>query len=340
MEKYSYNYVKKYFEENCKGDCELLSTEYVNSSTPLIVKCKCGEITYKKFSKIVHGQHLCRKCSAKKAAKNNRLSDKKILKILEENNCEYVDGEYKNLNSKLTLKCKCGQTFIRDIAHLKRGRGTCEKCAREKTRQSKLKYNLDIAKKLLEEKGYTVLEEEYKHSLYPMRCVCKRGHEVNIKLTLFLRGESGCSICQHIEQRGENHGNYKGGESEIFELLRKKLKFWKKEVLKRDGYKCVITNKHENLEVHHLKSFVQIVNETFQELNIPHYRKLNQYTNEEIIKIEELFCKKHTTDIGITINKDVHSLFHIKYGKANNTKLQFEEFIRRYFPSIKINLSD
>ena len=57
--------------------------------------------------------------------------------------------------------------------------------------------------------------------------------------------------------RGENHWNWKGGITEIASrnVLYPGYKEWRKEVFKRDGYKCVKCgcNKSGELEAHHIK---------------------------------------------------------------------------------------
>lgn len=65
--------------------------------------------------------------------------------------------------------------------------------------------------------------------------------------------------------RGKKNGNWKGGVSGKNAVLRSKLNYWKREVLERDGYKCVacgITkhncskcNQRVVLHVDHIKSF-------------------------------------------------------------------------------------
>ena len=75
---------------------------------------------------------------------------------------------------------------------------------------------------------------------------------------------------------------------------------WRSDVYKRDNYtcKCCGSNKSGTLIAHHL----------------------NSYNSD----------KEHRTDInnGITLCKECHAKFHNKYGYGNNTKEQFEEFIK------------
>ena len=58
--------------------------------------------------------------------------------------------------------------------------------------------------------------------------------------------------------RSENHWNWQGGITEIAsrDVLYPGYKEWRKEVFKRDGYKCVLCgcNKSGELEAHHIKT--------------------------------------------------------------------------------------
>jgi hypothetical protein len=53
LKRLEYEYIKKCFED--KG-CELLEDTYVNNSTKMKYKCKCGEIGYVKFNNFVHNE--------------------------------------------------------------------------------------------------------------------------------------------------------------------------------------------------------------------------------------------------------------------------------------------
>lgn len=70
-----------------------------------------------------------------------------------------------------------------------------------------------------------------------------------------------------------------------------------KKVLKRDNYECQCCHKKENLVVHHLDSYNWCIDKRADETN------------------------------GITLCDLCHKNFHITYGRGNNTKKQFEEWI-------------
>jgi hypothetical protein len=57
--KFSYEFVKKYIEEN---DCELISKEYVDNHKKLEIKFSCGHIGFRSFSKFKDNKKICPKC--------------------------------------------------------------------------------------------------------------------------------------------------------------------------------------------------------------------------------------------------------------------------------------
>jgi len=95
--------------------------------------------------------------------------------------------------------------------------------------------------------------------------------------------------------------------------------------------KCVITNKENNLQIHHLyKSYTKLLFETLNILNYPKYDDLNSYTEDQINKIKiKLFELHYKYGLGIPIYKSLHILFHKLYGK-NPDQNDFNEFIIRY----------
>lgn len=142
----------------------------------------------------------------------------------------------------------------------------------------------------------------------------------------------GCRKCHNDFQRGGNCYNYKGGESEVVDHLRKIIKVWKISIAAKYNWKCALTDSKKDCVIHHIKSFNTIVMETFNELNLPIYRKLKNYSSEQQNEIDDLFIKKHTTENGVLLQRKVHNKFHSLYGKGNNDYKQFYEFVEKYYP--------
>lgn len=76
---------------------------------------------------------------------------------------------------------------------------------------------------------------------------------------------------------------------------------WRKDVYERDGYKCIVCETlgdGSNLVAHHLDGYHWAIE------------------------------KRTEVDNGVTLCSDCHDDFHSKYGKKNNTKRQFEKWVK------------
>lgn len=327
--KLDYTYIQNYIKISSGGKAKLISKEYINSNTPLLFQCECGSYFKKTFNKCKNGFYLCSNCLNKYRSKKYSYDIDFIKQKISEKGCEYLSGEYINNTSLLKLKCKCGNIFEKDYNHFKR-QPQCPQCGNDNLRKSKTKYDIKYAKEYFKSRGFELLENEYKGCNLPMFCRCVNGHEQYKKMSYLMQQKNGCNLCVINNNKGENHWNYKGGANELFDMLRKELKKWKLDVLKDRNFKCELTQSRSNLEVHHLKNFIDIVYETLNQLKLPLYRKCSKYTLQQLDDIKNLFCVKHSLDLGVVLTKKNHKLFHSIYGIHNNTKEQFEEFKRNF----------
>lgn len=109
MKRWKYEEVKKFIEEN--SNCKLLSKEYKNIDTKLKFKCECGksfETTFDKFKS--RNKRQCPACGIKITASKRRLDNEYVKKYIEQFGCKLLSS-YKNSNTKITIQCKCGNTF-------------------------------------------------------------------------------------------------------------------------------------------------------------------------------------------------------------------------------------
>ena len=51
-----------------------------------------------------------------------------VKEYISEHNCELLSKEYKNSNTKLDVKCSCGNIFQVDFNTFKKGQQQCKKC--------------------------------------------------------------------------------------------------------------------------------------------------------------------------------------------------------------------
>lgn len=71
-----------------------------------------------------------------------------------------------------------------------------------------------------------------------------------------------------------------------------------------------------------------ILNEVLEELSIDIKNKMDDYTDRELRDILDLFrIKQSEYPLGVCLTKEIHMLFHNKYGYGNNTELQWNEFV-------------
>lgn len=332
----TYEYVSNYINQKSNGECCLIYGDIKDSNSPITLKCKCGNIFESSYKKVRERDKIrCNECVNNERRKKYSMTFEKVLEIIKSFDCEYVSGDYINNSSKLIIRCKCGNVFERDIQHLQRGQYLCTKCSREKLSNSKCKYTKDIAIELFNKWGI-ILEDEtqYKNASSLVDCICKDGHHFKTKLQWHLNKTNPfvCEECAIKYHSGENHWNYKGGESEVMDYFRKSLKGWKQQILKRYNYKCYLTNSKKDLVVHHITSFMNIIYDSCKELNLPLYRKINDYSKQDFELLSKKVLEKHQLDTGIVLQRKVHSKFHTLYGKPNNTLEQFNEFIKKYYP--------
>jgi len=126
--------------------------------------------------------------------------------------------------------------------------------------------------------------------------------ETKRKISEAKKGKPLPKVSEAAKKRtGAKNPAWKGGVSFIGQNFRTSVEYqlWRKACLERDNFTCQVCGKHGGkLEVHHLYSFTE-----FPELRL-------------------------AIDNGITLCKECHKKFHDMYGRHNNTKEQFEDFLR------------
>lgn len=322
--KHTLEEVKQFIKENCESEIELLSTEYVNVDTPLILKCKCGNVFEKSFYQLKKGVFRCKNCSAKKNADIYRSDVGKIKRIISEKGCEYISGEYKNNRSKLLLKCQCGNLFYKDIAHYVR-QPRCQTCGKELSRKAKIKYTLNDVQNAISQRGYKIISTEYISCEKPLMCECGNGHKFSLKMQDILYGDWGCRQCYADKQRI--------GRAELPRYFRSRLDKWKLDIILKYNSKCYLTDSRRDCVIHHLVSLDTILKECCEIVGIDYRTKVKDIPVEKLYRLQELVDERHTLDNGVLLQRKVHDKFHALYGKGGNTLEQFNEFIQKHYPN-------
>lgn len=109
--KLSYEEVKQFIEVESNSGCKLLSKEYNNAQEKLLIQCACGNEFRTKWNHFKNSyQRQCSTCGIEKTASKRRLDNEYVKKYVEQFDCKLL-SKYKNTTTKITIKCKCGNTF-------------------------------------------------------------------------------------------------------------------------------------------------------------------------------------------------------------------------------------
>lgn len=126
--------------------------------------------------------------------------------------------------------------------------------------------------------------------------------------------------------------------NDLSEYVRRNNIDWKNESMKNCNYKCYLTGERFQV-IHHVYSLNLILNETLEELNISVKETMDDYTQEELRDVLNIFrINQNKYPLGVCLKEDIHKLFHSMYGYGNNTESQWNDFILSY-KNNKINVA-
>jgi len=180
--KLSYSYVKSYIESK---DYQLLSDDYINCGTKLLLKCPEDHEYKVKFSHFKNNRRcpICRK-----------LSYNYVKSFIESKGYLLLSEKYINSRSDLLIKCPKDHEYnIRWNAFQQGHR--CPICVNQK-----LSYN--YVKSFIESKNYKLLSENYKNNRVKLLLKCPEDHEYKVKFNDFQQGQR-CPFCSNNISKGE-----------------------------------------------------------------------------------------------------------------------------------------
>lgn len=196
---------KRYVSENT--NCELVSDEWVNSTTPMRFRCACGAEFTATFNKFRNDdRRKCHGCAVRDEYDAKRLTVEEIsTRLYKKAGTQYISGTYQNQKSKLTFLCACGNVFTTTVNNAIYGKasGMCRSCGiRARARQQALTY--EHVKEKAQEKGTELLSEEYENAFAPLRFRCPCGNEFVTSWNTFdSHNKTRCNECSGDESHGE-----------------------------------------------------------------------------------------------------------------------------------------
>ncbi len=186
--KLTYEYIKEQIEVD---GYKLLSTEYINSSIKLKIKCHKRHIYWASYSNFQQSKR-CPKCAFIENANHQQLSYKFVKQEIEKVGYQLLSTSYKNNNTKIQIKCDKEHMYYTAYTKFQQGR-KCPKCAMAE-RANKLSFSYDFIKREIEKDGYALLSDSYKNNNIKIRIRCDKGHIYDVVYSSFQQGHR-CSIC-------------------------------------------------------------------------------------------------------------------------------------------------
>lgn len=256
-------------------------------------ECVCGKEVLLKTAIIINQIRESCGCIPRKSKEIKSLigKSKNFLTIV-----EYI--KLTDSGNLWKAKCKCGNFVEITSGSFNFGRTKSCGCSKRKSNRHLIGQKFG---------SYTVIDEFHifneKGNTYigHLKCRCKCGYLRNFRPDKLksIKIDS-CNQCR--DYYGKNNGNYNpnltDAERDSVRRLNPQNKIWVKEVYKRDKYLCQVTNRRGLICAHHLESW---------------------HANKDL---------RFDLNNGVTLLESVHRDFHKKYGTKNNTRLQFEEYVK------------
>jgi rubredoxin len=169
-----------------------LDDKYINTKTPFICRCKCGEITRTTIDAIRRGSG-CRKCGVENMKAKERLSYDFVKDYFKKYGYKLLEDIYINWETKMKYECDNGHINYMHWNNFKSGK-RCPDCEGSK------KKTIEEIREEFAKEDYQLLDDIYINNSVPLNYKCPKGHFSKISWGNFLTGQR-CKYCN--ESKGE-----------------------------------------------------------------------------------------------------------------------------------------
>lgn len=172
--KWSIESVREYIES--QSDCKLLSVRYINTDSKLEIMCQCGRVFHKSFQEIRQlDRKMCRECILQNNSIYNIDNVKHFVEIESGSGCKLLSTVYKNVDTKMSFKCPCGEVFMVPYKHFQKGKRICNPCAVSRRIQEHSSYTHEFVEQELEKLNFKLLSK-YRNCKSSISISCANGH--------------------------------------------------------------------------------------------------------------------------------------------------------------------
>lgn len=184
MKKYTYEEVKEYIEG---FGYVLLSKEYKNSVSKLLIKCPKGHIYETSFSCFKSKESRCLECRNNEKSEKMKFSYEYVKEYIESFGYKLLSKEYINCRTKLLIECPKGHKYNVIFSSFKQG-NRCPDCKR---------LLIDDVRQYIESFNYILLSKEYINNRTKLLLTCPIGHEFKMSFGSFKDKNQRCPICMN-----------------------------------------------------------------------------------------------------------------------------------------------
>jgi hypothetical protein len=200
--KFSYDEVFEYIKSK---NCLLLDNVYTKNEDDLKIKFSCGHIGKRSFANFKICNPVCFDCSGIKKYEKSEAID-----YLSKNNYFYIDGEYKDVFSKINVIDNFGYKYLTSYSQV---RTNLQNGHRIREFDIRNPFSLDNIKNWITKnnKNFILLDKEYNGKEFKMSWKCTNSNCGETFIThwaTILRG-SGCSYCSSPAKQVGQKNNLK-----------------------------------------------------------------------------------------------------------------------------------
>jgi len=228
---------------------------------------------------------------------------------------------------KYTCDCCGKEVIVAYDCYNKLATNICHSCTLISMQKKKI-IPFYMVKEAFESAGYAVVDGDYRITSDKVNYICSKHGIQSMSYSNFSQGYRcpGCNIDNH---RGSKNPFWKGGVTELSKHLRSLLSPWALQQLQRTNYTCELTGEQGVLNVHHMYSFINILSDTMEELNMDIRPNIGDYSEDELQLITINFLKNNDLYARpIVLLEQIHRNFHsFCGGNSKDTSLeQLEKF--------------
>lgn len=191
--KHKYEEVSNYIKS---VGCELLSEEYINCDSDLLIRCSCGDIFEKSYYQFKNRNiDKCRKC----LMEEGRIGydyDFVNTYINKNSKCKLISKSYTKNNELLDLICGCGSFFKTRFSDFKKkNKKQCNECSLENAK-SLTTHTYDYVREYIENNSNCKINQDsYEGTFSDLNLKCGCGNLFTTSFNNFKNGKDKCSEC-------------------------------------------------------------------------------------------------------------------------------------------------